>query len=230
MSKHVVFLVGESEYHSEMTMPIIANELTMRYGMTTSVLHCKSKEDLPGLSALNDADCVVMYLRFRELRKKQTKRIREYLDSNRPVVGLRTSTHAFGYPDKSPLIEWNNMGDEVFGTPWRFHYGHESSTIVHRVPAQTDHPILRNLCATFVTRSWLYYVLPLPEACQPLLLGNSVGPSPRGERVENPVAWTREDGRRVFYTSLGHPDDFEIPSMRRLVVNGILWALGEPIP
>ena len=46
-----------------------------------------------------------------------------------------------------------------------------------------------------------------------------------------PVAWTREHkGARVFFTTLGHPADFEQDSMRRLVVNGILWALGRDVP
>ena len=34
----------------------------------------------------------------------------------------------------------------------------------------------------------------------------------------------------MFFTTLGHPDDFAQASMRRLVVNGILWALGRDVP
>jgi type 1 glutamine amidotransferase len=40
-----------------------------------------------------------------------------------------------------------------------------------------------------------------------------------------PVAWTREHrGGRVFYTSLGGPEDFEKDVFRRLVVNAIFWT------
>ena len=40
-----------------------------------------------------------------------------------------------------------------------------------------------------------------------------------------PVAWVREkDGRRVFYTSLGHPDDFKDENFTRLLVNALGWV------
>jgi hypothetical protein len=32
----------------------------------------------------------------------------------------------------------------------------------------------------------------------------------------------------VFYTSLGHIDDFDEPGFRRLLVNAVLWALDRP--
>ena len=44
-------------------------------------------------------------------------------------------------------------------------------------------------------------------------------------KESEPIAWTREkDGRRVFYTSLGHPDDFKDENFIRLLVNGLAWA------
>jgi type 1 glutamine amidotransferase len=47
-----------------------------------------------------------------------------------------------------------------------------------------------------------------------------------------PIAWTnrRPDGGRVFYTALGHPDDFRLPAFTRLLVNGIYWSAGLPVP
>jgi type 1 glutamine amidotransferase len=48
-----------------------------------------------------------------------------------------------------------------------------------------------------------------------------------GEPAE-PAAWTftRADGGRTFYTSLGSPEDFRNPSFARLLKNGIFWAAG----
>ncbi|GIX06131.1 MAG: hypothetical protein KatS3mg115_0534 [Candidatus Poribacteria bacterium] len=227
---HVVFLIGEAEYRSERTMPQVAWELVERYGWSVSLLQAKDRQNLPGLEALQEADCLVTYLRFRELPPEQLEPIRAYLDSGRPVVGLRTSTHAFRYPEGSPLAIWNHFGAEVFGTPWRFHYGHESSTVVYLHPEAEGDPILNGVDYPFVARSWLYYVLPLPADCRPLLMGRSVGPSPREERVPNPVAWVRTTPRRTFYTSLGHPEDFALPQFRQLLRNGIRWALGESLP
>jgi len=34
----------------------------------------------------------------------------------------------------------------------------------------------------------------------------------------------------VFYTSLGHPKDFENPAFRRLLVNAIFWTLNRSVP
>jgi hypothetical protein len=31
-------------------------------------------------------------------------------------------------------------------------------------------------------------------------------------------------------TTMGHPEDFKVPAFRRLVLNGICWALGRPVP
>lgn len=230
MSKHVVFLIGESEYRSEQTMPPISHELVTRFGMTVSVLQAKPDlTTIPGMDALDEADGLVCYLRFTSLPRTQLDAVRRYLDSKKPIVGLRTSTHAFRYDADSPLVEWNGFGERVFGAPWRYHYGGASMTDARIVARNSSDPILVGVDAAFRCRSWLYHVLPLPDDCRPLLVGTVVGETARSERVENPVAWTREaDGRRVFYTSLGHPEDFAVAPFRRALLNGILWSVGEP--
>jgi type 1 glutamine amidotransferase len=221
---HVVFVSGEPEYKSERTLPTIAAELESRHGMKCSMLVWDSDANFPGLELLEQADVAVFYLRFLKVPEEQLNQFKAYFDSGKPVVALRTTTHAF--------LEWKEFAPTVLGTPWwQFHYGHESSSDVRIIPEAAGHPILRGIEPEFHSRSWLYYVHPLSEGTEPLLVGKSVGPSPREERVENPVAWTyRHKGGRVFYTSLGHPDDFEVPSFRRLVINGIFWALDKPVP
>ena len=77
--------------------------------------------------------------------------------------------------------------------------------------------------------------MPLNGPATLLLDGTSVNSDKTAKADQfppvQPVAWTREhNGGRVFFTTLGHPGDFEQPSMRRLVVNGILWALGRDVP
>ncbi|MBM3216822.1 ThuA domain-containing protein [Candidatus Poribacteria bacterium] len=232
MAHHVAFLIGENEYKSERTMPPVAHELVTQYGMSTSVLIAKPElTTLPGLDALAEADLVVTYLRFIAIPKLQLDKIQAYLDSRKPIVGLRTSTHSFRYPDDSPHKDWNMFGDWVYGTPWKFHYGGGSTTDVTVIPEKAHHPILTGVDRAFHCRSWLYYVYPLPDDCEYLMMGKSVGESHREDREDNPVAWTRSaGGRRTFYTSLGHPEDFEVPAFRKLLINGIFWALGEPAP
>jgi hypothetical protein len=74
-------------------------------------------------------------------------------------------------------------------------------------------------------------VEPLAEGSTPLLIGQAINPEGGKDYGPQPVAWTRTyKGARVFFTTLGHPEDFREVSMRRLVINGILWALGKDIP
>src|SRR5262247_1296571 len=131
----VVFVTGDHEYSSEETMPIIASELEKRYGMMTTVLKSYPDENIPGLEALSEADLAVFYLRWRRLPKEQIEHIRKYLDSGKPVVAFRTTTHAFNYPKGHELEKWNAFAADYLGAPpgWggeHYHYGHTSSTDV----------------------------------------------------------------------------------------------------
>ena len=99
---HVVFVTGDHEYSSEGTMPIIARELERNYRVRTTVLRAypdeNTEDNIPGLEALDKADLAVFFLRWHQLPKEQLEHIRKYLESGRPVVAFRTTTHAFNYP------------------------------------------------------------------------------------------------------------------------------------
>ena len=167
---HVVFVTGDHEYSGEATMPLLAQELEKNYGMKATVLKAypdqDSETDIPGLEALAKADLAVFFLRWRQLPASQVAHIRAYLDSGRPVMGFRTSSHSFNYPKGHDLEQWNAFGSEAFGTPpgWgkegHTHYGHESSTDVSIVPAAAGHPVLQGVTGPFHVRSWLYQVRP----------------------------------------------------------------------
>lgn len=235
---HVVFVTGDHEYDSEVTMPMIARILEERHGMKCTVLYAvdetgkrnpQYEKNIPGLEALATADLMVMYVRFRVLPDDQLRMILDYVQDGRPVVGLRTSTHAFLYRE-GPHVRWNDdFGREVFGQKWIRHHGHDTSTQVYTMLA--DHPITRGLEPSFHVRSWLYHVMPLHGDCVPLLNGAALKGPDADDPVfgtPNPVAWTKTyRGGRVFFTSLGHIDDFKDASVRRLLVNGIYWALGK---
>lgn len=243
----VVFVTGDHEYGSEKTMPLLANELEKKFGMKATVLYAtndKGERDenfetnIPGLEVLEKADLAVFFLRWRLLPKEQLAMIQKYLDSGKPVVGFRTASHSFHYPTGSELQHWNAFGEFAFGTPpgWgasgHTHYGHNSSTDVSIIPAQAGNPILTGVDKNFHVRSWLYHVLPKypPSGATRLLMGKSVDPDK--DAIENPVAWTyhTEKGGRAFYTSLGHPEDFQVEAFQRLTVNAIFWALGKDVP
>ncbi len=239
---HIVFVTGDHEYSSEETMPIIAAELEKRYGLQTTVLKSypdeNAEENIPGLEALGKADLAVFYLRWRRLPKEQVEHIRKYLDSGKPVVAFRTTTHAFNYPKGHELEKWNAFAADYLGGPpgWgsgHYHYGHKSSTDVTINPAAANDPILTGVDKSFHVRSWLYHVLPNspPADAKRLLIGRSID-SERKDAIDNPVAWTWKNkaGGKVFMTTLGHPEDFQVEAFQRLVVNGVHWALGKPAP
>jgi uncharacterized protein len=247
---HVVFVTGDDEYSSELSMTMIAAIMEQRHGIKTTVLYAVDESgnrdrhghSIPGLEALKDADLAVFYMRFRQLPQEQLDQIIEYGKSGKPLIGLRTSSHAFNYPGP-PNDRWNaEFPLTYFGHKWISHYGHGNSTEAHIVEseAKADNPILRGVAPQEWLNSWLYVVnkgdVKLPEDCKVLMVGDATkGTEPGGEKFGNrePMAWsrefTREDGRtqRTFYTSLGHPRDFLKEGPRKLLVNAILWGLGR---
>jgi hypothetical protein len=113
---HIVFVTGDHEYHSEMSMPMMASILEKHHNMHCTVLYAEEpdgtrnpqyEENIAGLSALDSADLAIFFLRFRQLPKEQLNLILDYLDSGKPYMGFRTTTHAFRY-ENGPLIKWND--------------------------------------------------------------------------------------------------------------------------
>lgn len=238
-SPHVVFVTGDDEYRSEITMPMIAAILEARHGIRTSIAFAKpepqTKANIEGLDALARADLMVMFTRFRALPEDQLAKILAYVESGKPIVGLRTSTHAFLYPQGHARQALNDgFGRDVFGQKWITHHGNQSTTDVTVRASGASHPILRGV-VPFRARSWLYHVAPLNGEADVLLEGTTINSNKAARQTEfpptQPVAWTRQYKQsRVFFTTLGHPQDFAAAPMRRLVVNGILWALGRDVP
>jgi type 1 glutamine amidotransferase len=239
----VVFVTGDHEYSGEATLPLIAAELEKNYGMRTIVLKAypdhNAEKDIPGLEVLKDADLVVFYLRWRQLPKEQLAHIEAYLKTGKPVMGFRTTTHAFNYPKGDENEKWNAFGEFALNAPpgWggkaaHTHYGHNSSTDVSVIAAQANNPILTGVSPNFHARSWLYRVLPdyPTKGSTWLLMGKSVNPDK--EAIENPVAWTGTNsfGGKVFMTTLGHPDDFKLEPFQHLIINAIHWELGQKVP
>jgi type 1 glutamine amidotransferase len=253
-SRHVVFVTGDEEYRSEESMPMLAKILHRDFGFKATVCYALDQDgtinpnnlsSISGLEAIDDADLLVMFTRFRKLPDDQLRRIVAYAESGKPMVGFRTASHAFRYekgPHAAAMDEaWPT---KVFGQKWITHHGHfgdghELLTEVTVNPEFKDHPILRGV-EPFAAYSWLYHVEGggdrLTGDCQRLLLGMARKTSHQNELsrypITNPVAWTKttsgKEGvpARVFFTTLGHPFDFQQESMRKLALNGILWALG----
>lgn len=238
----VVFVVGDHEYSSELTMPLFAKALERDYNIRVQVLKAfpdhNAEENIPGLEILEKADLAVFYLRWRRLPSDQVKHIENYLKSGKPVLGFRTTTHAFNYPEGHELEKWN-FGKLAFNAPpgWEkeghTHYGHESTTDVTIIPEAAEHPVLTGVDQSFHAKSWLYTVLPdYPlKGSTWLLMGKSINPDDPAA-IDHPVAWVGKNsyGGNFFMTTLGHPEDFQEEGMQRLVINAVHWTLGMPVP
>lgn len=253
----VVFVTGDEEYRSEESMPMLAAILRRDFGFDVEVLFALDEEgvidpnnleNIPGLEALADADLMVLFTRFRALPDSQLQHILDYAESGRPMVGFRTSTHAFLYEDDPERAHLNDdWPQRVFGQHWITHHGHFEDgaiplTEVALIPWKTSHPVVRGV-QPFKAYSWLYHVdggeHELYGDSKPLLFGTALRSQHQQEGnldrypLSNPVVWTKsytgESGipARVFFTTLGHPYDFRAESMRKLALNGILWALGR---
>jgi type 1 glutamine amidotransferase len=212
-----VLISAEQEYRSKETLPAFAKDELEKLGFACTHLNSDDTTSIPGLAALDDADVLVLYHRRRTLPEDQLAKFKAWFDAGKPVVAVRTASHGFQ--------NWLEFDRVVLGGTYGNHYGKGVARIAID-PKAADHPILRGVTpAAFDTTGSLYKSSPLMPTATPLLVGTIPGKPPE------PAAWTNTyKGGRVFYTMLGHPDDFQTPQFRTLLRNAVLWARDRPIP
>lgn len=260
--KKVVLVSGDEEYRSEETLPQLAKILSKRHGFNCNVLFAMDPKDgtinpevnnnIPGLQALESADLLILFTRFRDLPDKQMKYLVDYIESGRPIIGLRTATHAFDLKSSKTYARytWNSrdwdggFGRQVLGETWISHHGDHGKQSTRGVIAsgQEKNPIVKGIAEGSI---WgptdVYGVrLPLREGCRTLVLGQVLeGMKPTDKPVAGkandpmmPIAWTSAyEGKagntaRVFTTTMGASQDFESEGLRRLLINACYWAAG----
>ena len=230
---HLVVVMAEQLYKSAETLPKFAVEhLGKSFRISYVYANAKDKNDLPGIDILSEADVVMLSVRRRHLPKAQLGALREYLARGKPLVALRTSSHAFSLRNALPegaLEAWPEFDAEILGGNYENHHPKGLAVRLHAAEGAHEHPILVGVDVTeLVSAGSLYRVSPLKESATPLLIGavDDVRPEP--------VAWVNitPAGGRVFYTSLGHPGDFARPAMNRLLRNAVHWAatVGTTLP
>jgi nicotinamidase-related amidase/type 1 glutamine amidotransferase len=222
---HLVVLLGEEEYQTASTLPkFAAEELGKDYRVSLVFLDEKSKASFPGIEAVDDADVLFVSVRRHPLPKEQLDRIRKHVASGKPMIGIRTASHAFhlrNKPAPEGLADWPEIDAVVWGGNYSNHHGHQLKTTVWPVSEAKDHPILKGIDAEeFAGGGGLYQTSPLKPGATELLRGKV-----EGVAQQEPVAWTfrRADGGLSFYTSLGHPDDFNRPQFRTLLNNALAY-------
>ncbi|MCA9184973.1 MAG: ThuA domain-containing protein, partial [Planctomycetales bacterium] len=254
--KHIVMLAGDHEYRSEESLPALGRILAKHYGFTCTVLFTVNKESgeiepgssyIRGMEALDSADLAVVFLRFQDFPDNEMKHFDTYIRQGKPVVGLRTSTHAFNMPADRTYAKYSyrfsgddfklGFGRQILGETWVAHYGgnHTTSARFIMESDQASHPVLRGVKDVWV-QSGAYEAHPIEGSV--VLAKSQVikGMTPDGPPVDGkelmPAAWVRNyhgdagNEGRVFCSTHGASEDILNDGFRRMVVNACLWALG----
>ena len=214
--KYIVFVTGDEEYRSEEGMPQLAKILAKHHGFKCSVhfaidpksgeINPNVRDNIPGLKHLNDADLMVIFTRFRDLPDEQMQHIVKYTESGKPIIGLRTATHAFNIGDSKRKYwkythrnnDWKGgFGEQVLGERWVNHHGGHGTQSSRGIPAQgmEDHPILRGIePKTIWDPSDVYGVrLPMRKGIQPLVMGQVLSGMKPGDVPLKAKAGAKQD-------------------------------------
>ena len=232
---HVVFVIAEQEYKTPDTLPALAKR-HLEKDFRCTFVHAKGdhgadRNDVPGLDAMYDADLLVLSMRRRALPVVQMDHLERYIRSGKPIVALRVSIVPFQCDPKDRPdghVIWQAFDQEVLGCHY---HGYDSRSRrtgcdVWVVEGAEDHPILNDIDPKgFHSASWIYHLNPLAKSTTLLMQGRWAKDAPA-----EPIAFVNTyRGARVFYTSLGHPDDFKISQFNRMMVNAIRWALNRSV-
>ena len=262
--KHVVLLAGDEEYRSEEALPMLAKILSERHGFTATVLFSINKQtgeidpntadNQPGMEVLDKADVVITSLRFRHWPDGQMRHFADYVKAGKPVIGLRTSTHAFNSL-KGDFAPFNAFGKKVYGEGWVSHWGRHKSEATRGVieAAAKGDVLLRGVSDLFGDTD-VYEAYPPADAKilvrGQVLKGMNPGDEPADykknratEKLEQgvnepamPVVWTRVNdnefgkGNKVLCTTMGSATDLQNEGLRRLVVNAAYAFTGLEVP
>lgn len=260
--KHIVLVSGDEEYRSEEALPQLAKILSKHHGFDCTVLFAidpkdgtidpKIRNNIPGLEALKKADLLILFTRFRNLPDEQMQQVVDYVESGRPVIGMRTATHGFDIPEGSKFAKYGwkskefdgGFGRQILGETWINHHGQhgKQSTGGIIAPGKASHPIVRGIKDRDIWGATDVYgvKLPLTGDASPLILGAVLeGMQPNDKAIDGakndpmmPVAWTKtytgSQGKtaRVFTTTMGASQDLTSEGLRRLLVNAAYWAQG----
>ena len=209
-------LSGSFEYDSHDSLTVLRDYLTENAPIDSQIVAWQSEDDAVSLEPIDEADVVMVFTRRLNTAGPELERFQRYCADGRPIVGLRTASHAFQ--------NWLDFDRVVLGGNYQGHYGGGVATQVDAAEGAAEgaaeHPVLADVMA-FEAAGSLYRNTPLAEDTTPLLTGST------DEHTE-PVAWTHvHRGGRIFYTSLGHPRDFWELDFLRLIENAVMWVAGR---
>ena len=250
--KHIVFVCGEWEYRCEESLPMLAKILAKRHGFKCTLLFSMNakegtvdpsvKTNIPGMSVLKSADLMVVFAMDLTLPDEQMKHFVEFLETGKPVFGIRCTLLSFRYASNSPYARFDvgngGYATAIFGESWKGHYGEhgKESTRGLRAGLNETHPILNGVLDVWGPTD-VYRITRLPPDATVLMYGQVLegmkpDDRPNSRKAIMPMVWTRESKRdtgatsRVVMSTIGAAEDMESEDLRRLYVNSVFWAVG----
>lgn len=233
---HVVFVISEPEYRTNESLTKFAREhLQANYRVSFVLPFEKNGSRLSGFEMINDADVLFLSMHRKALPQAELELIQKKIRSGTAVVGIRTASHSFTLRENAASPEghsqWPEFDNEVLGGSYHGHHGNQGEaapvTTVWVDEGAKSHPLVDGLSIGEVNvKSWLYKTEPLLPGTTILMMGKV------GDRMPlEPVTWTNINryGGRVFYTSLGHIEDFGDKEswFQQLLKRGVDWAASQ---
>jgi hypothetical protein len=259
-AKHIVMLSGDEEYRSEESLPQLGKILSQRHGFKCTVLFSQNEEgiidpnnqtNIPGMHLLATADLVINQFRFRELPDADMKHFVDYMNSGKPMIVVRTATHAFNYErnKQSPYAQYDwrkpdgGFGGRTVGETWTYHHGDHGKEAARGLieGRNAKHPILNAVFDVFGP-SDVYGASPRFPADAKVLMhgltltGMKPTDQPNLKKALMPLVWLRdvkgETGNTSTYlcTTIGAASDLASEDLRRLFVNACYFLTGREVP
>lgn len=228
----LTMLIADDEYKTETTLPeFAAKHLSQSFRVTIAYASDTQRNLIPAIEDVLSADVLIVSVRRRTLPIQDLELIQQFVKRGRPMVGVRTASHAFSLRSGQPEPgsgQWPEFDQQVWGGNYVGHFGNQLQYSITEARHDRQHPILNGLSdwSSFQAGGSLYKTAPLAPGTTELLVGKIADQAP------HPVAWSyvRADGGRSFYTSLGHVDDFRQIQFQSLLSRGIHWVCGLPLP
>ncbi|MCM8534389.1 MAG: ThuA domain-containing protein [Lentisphaeraceae bacterium] len=228
--KNIYVINSKNEYSTDVTLSNFCETVLKEDFNISYIKPLESNPNyLKNLQDIQDADLLIISTWRLALEKHQLQLIKSYIESGKPIIALRTTTHGFSLRNnaKGPegSTQWPTFDQEILGCKYT---GHSANTLLTHVSLEKkmQKNELLNKVNPFIARSWLYKVSPLNPKAEILLWGKTTA----GEK--EPVAWTYKPttGNKVFTTTLGHQEDFLKESFVRLLTNAVHWSLDSKAP
>ena len=253
--KTVVLVSGDEEYRTEESMPMLAKILSQKHGFTCKVLFAwditekyidpNNQTGVIGWNHLEDADLMLIGTRFRKPSEEDAVYITNFLNAGKPVVGIRTSTHAFnGSGSFGEKISYGQFGPLVMGEGWVSHHGKHKGEGARGIieTKNAAHPILKSVTDVFGP-SDVYGIKRLTDKDTILMRGavtSSLEPKSSFVDEKNqpmqPLAWlhpyTAPNGNKgtTFCTTMGASVDLVSEDLRRMLVNAVYFLTDLEVP